>query len=101
MFALGKIGTAFRKHRIGFGSDNLPRVAVRQVSNRIAEYRKLQIGLLDLRCRWGDCKSLDEQVALVRSSEIFRTDQKQSEIVALLGILKKEPPRYVCEIGTS
>jgi predicted O-methyltransferase YrrM len=40
-------------------------------------------------------------VDLIRGHKIFGAIQQHSEIDGLLQILRRDPPRYVCEIGTA
>ena len=112
MSTVQKICSVLDRHPIGLGSQELPRYAfgeffrrtrytLSEFSGRVAEYRKLQLALADLRNSCSHATSLDEVVGAARSNSIFRSDQKQAEIVSLLRILQKNPPHYVCEIGSA
>jgi len=69
--------------------------------NTYRSYRKLRRDLAALRQQAAACQSLDEQVDLIRSHKIFGAIQQRTEITGLLEILRQNPPRYVCEIGTA
>jgi len=69
--------------------------------NSYRSYRKLRRDCADLRKQAAACRSLDEQVDLVRGHQIFGAIQQRSEISGLLEILRQNPPKYVCEIGTA
>jgi cephalosporin hydroxylase len=69
--------------------------------NSYRSYRKLRRDCADLRKQAAACRSLDEQVDLIRGHQIFGAIQQRSEISGLLEILRQQPPRYVCEIGTA
>jgi predicted O-methyltransferase YrrM len=69
--------------------------------NSYRRYRNLRRDFALLRRQAAACKSLEEQVDLIRSHKIFGAIQQRSEITGLLEILRQNPPRYVCEIGTA
>jgi cephalosporin hydroxylase len=69
--------------------------------DRYRNYRTLRRALAALRRQAAACRSLEEQVDLIRSQNIFGAIQQRSEISRLLEILRQDPPRYVCEIGTA
>jgi predicted O-methyltransferase YrrM len=69
--------------------------------NSYRSYRNLRRDFALLRRQAAACKSLEEQVDLIRSHKIFGAIQQRSEITSLLDILHHDPPRYVCEIGTA
>jgi predicted O-methyltransferase YrrM len=75
--------------------------AVCRVPQKIRNYRNMKRDLQALREQYSNCASLEEQVGLVCAHQVFRSDQRGSEIVDLLRLLGKEPPRYVCEIGAA
>jgi len=52
-----------------------------------------------LRQRCAAAGNLEDVVDLFLHSRTFRVNQKRIEILALLGLLQREPPRRVCEIG--
>src|SRR5438045_7223165 len=101
MSTVQKIGSVLDRHPIGLGAQELPRFAFGEFFRRVAEYRKLQLALADLRNSCSHATSLDEVVGAVRSNSSFGSNQKQAEIVSLLRILQKHPPHYVCEIGSA
>jgi len=69
--------------------------------NSYRNYRKLRRDFAALREQASACRSLDEQVDLIRGHKIFGAIQQRSEIAGLLQILRQNPPKYVCEIGTA
>jgi cephalosporin hydroxylase len=69
--------------------------------NSYRSYRNLRRDFAFLRRQAVACKSLEEQVDLIRSHKIFGAIQQRSEITGLLEVLRQDPPRYVCEIGTA
>lgn len=69
--------------------------------DRYQRYRNLRRDSSLLRQKAAACKSLEEQVDLIRSHQIFGAIQQRSEIIGLLELLRHDPPRYVCEIGTA
>jgi predicted O-methyltransferase YrrM len=69
--------------------------------NTYRGYRYLSRDLAALRKQYDALNSLDEQIDLVRGHKVFGAVQRHSEIAGLLKILKQNPPRYVCEIGTA
>jgi cephalosporin hydroxylase len=101
MSLVQKIGSVLDRHPVGLGTQELPRYVFGELFRRVGEYRKLQFALTDLRNFTSQATSLDEVVGAARSNSIFRSDQKQAEIVSLLRILQKHPPHYVCEIGSA
>lgn len=69
--------------------------------NSYRSYRNLRRDFTRLRREAGACKSLEEQVDLIRNHKTFGAIQQRSEITRLLDILRQDPPRYICEIGTA
>jgi predicted O-methyltransferase YrrM len=69
--------------------------------NSYRNYRRLRRDCADLRKQAAACRSLDEQVDMIRGHETFGAIQQRSEIGSLLEILQQNPPKYVCEIGTA
>jgi cephalosporin hydroxylase len=69
--------------------------------DRYRKYRNLRRNLAILRQQAATCRSLEEQVDLIRGHKIFGAIQQRTEITGLLEILQQDPPRYVCEIGTA
>ena len=69
--------------------------------NSYRSYRNLRRDFALLRREAAACQSLEEQIDLIRSHKIFGAIQQRSEITGLLEILRHDPPRYVCEIGTA
>jgi predicted O-methyltransferase YrrM len=69
--------------------------------NTYRNYRKLRRDFADLRWQAAACRSLDEQVDLIRGHQVFGAIQQRSEIARLLDLLRQNPPSYVCEIGTA
>jgi cephalosporin hydroxylase len=82
----------------------LPRAAAERVAFTVNTYRRylqLRRNLDALRRQYAALNSLDEQIDLLRGHQIFGAIQQHSEISGLLELLKQNPPRYVCEIGTA
>jgi cephalosporin hydroxylase len=69
--------------------------------NSYRNYRNLRRDFAALRKQAAACRSLDEQVDLIRSHKIFGAIQQRSEIGGMLEMLRQNPPKYVCEIGTA
>jgi predicted O-methyltransferase YrrM len=76
-------------------------LAVRRIPQRIRNYGNLRREFRAMREQYSHCASLEEQVALICAHQVFRAIQQQGEIIGLLRLLEKDPPRYVCEIGTA
>ncbi len=68
---------------------------------RYRKYRELKLDLAEMRKQYSSCGSLNEQVDVVLNHKVLGALQKPREIIALLNMLQKNPPRYVCEIGTA
>jgi len=82
----------------------LPREAAYRLAfavNTYRRYRDLRRDLDALRQQYAALNSLDERIDLLRGHQIFGAIQQHSEISGLLKVLKRHPPRYVCEIGTA
>ncbi len=82
----------------------LPKAAAARLAfavNTYRRYRELRRDLDALRRQYGALNSLDEQIDLLRGHQIFGAIQQHSEISGLLKVLKQNPPRFVCEIGTA
>ena len=69
--------------------------------DRYRNYRNLRRDLAALRQQAAACSSLEEEIDLIRSHRIFGAIQQRTEIAGLLESLRRDPPRYVCEIGTA
>ena len=69
--------------------------------NSYRRYRALRRDFAAMRKQADACRSIDEKVDLVRGHQIFGAIQQRSEISALLEILRQNPPKYICEIGTA
>jgi cephalosporin hydroxylase len=69
--------------------------------NTYRRYHQLKLDLTTLRKQYAALNSLDEQIDLVCGHKVFGAIQQHSEIAGLLKILRRNPPRYVCEIGTA
>jgi predicted O-methyltransferase YrrM len=76
-------------------------LAVRRIWQEIRNYRSLKRDFKAMCEQYSRCASLEEQVGLIRAHKVFRAVQQHSEIVSLLRLLDKNPPRSVCEIGTA
>jgi cephalosporin hydroxylase len=82
----------------------LPRAAADRLAFAVNTYRRYQLLRRDLdalRRQFAALDSLDEQIDLLRGHQIFGAIQQHTEISGLLKLLKQNPPRYVCEIGTA
>ena len=82
----------------------LPRPAADRLAftiNSYRNYRQLRRDFAALRQQITACRSLDDQIDLIRGHQIFGAIQQPSEIAGLLEILGQNPPKYVCEIGTA
>jgi cephalosporin hydroxylase len=87
-----------------FARTALPKPAADRLAftvNSYRNYRKLRRDFAAMRKQADACRSLDEQVDLIRGHTIFGAIQQRSEISGLLEILRQNPPQYVCEIGTA
>jgi predicted O-methyltransferase YrrM len=69
--------------------------------DRYKRYRNLRRDLALLRQKAVACQSLEEQVDLIRNHQTFGAIQQPTEITGLIELLRQDPPRYVCEIGTA
>lgn len=69
--------------------------------NSYRNYRQLRRDFAALRQQAAACRSLEEQIDLIRGHQIFGAIQQRSEIAGLLEILRQNPPKYICEIGTA
>jgi len=91
---LRRVGKAIRK----------PSLVVDHAEVWLARYRKykeMKLGLAAMRRRCSSCRSLEEQVDVVLREPVLGAMQKPREIIGLLTLLQKDPPRRVCEIGTA
>jgi predicted O-methyltransferase YrrM len=82
----------------------LPRAAAQRLAFAVNTYRRYQDLRRDLdalRRQYAALNSLDEQIDLLRGHQIFGAIQQHNEVSGLLELLKQNPPRYVCEIGTA
>jgi cephalosporin hydroxylase len=91
----------FEKHPIGFGPKDLPRWPFHAVGQRARELGKLRRKLAALKVATDSCRSVEELVDKVQDFPEFRTDQKRSELVSLLTLLARQPPTFLCEIGSA
>jgi cephalosporin hydroxylase len=64
-------------------------------------YRRLGRDLSALRKQYAALNSPHKQIDLIRGHKAFGAIQQHSEIAGLLDILRQNPPKYVCEIGTA
>jgi len=69
--------------------------------HRYRKYRELCRDSAAMRKQAAACRSLVEQVDLIRDHQIFGAIQQRNEIIGLLEMLRQNPPKYVCEIGTA
>jgi cephalosporin hydroxylase len=69
--------------------------------NTYRSYRNLRRDFAALSKQYATLSSLDEQIDLIRAHKVFGAIQQHREIAGLLEILRQNPPRYVCEIGTA
>ncbi|MGA2687142.1 MAG: class I SAM-dependent methyltransferase [Candidatus Korobacteraceae bacterium] len=69
--------------------------------NTYRRYRDLRRALNALCQQYAALNSLDEQIDLLCGHKIFGAIQQHNEVSGLLKVLKQNPPRYVCEIGTA
>jgi predicted O-methyltransferase YrrM len=69
--------------------------------NSYKNYRQLRRELSALHKQANGCTSLEELVELIRAHQIFGAIQQRIEVLSLLRLLAKQPPRYVCEIGSA
>jgi predicted O-methyltransferase YrrM len=82
----------------------LPKAAADRLGFTVAAYRRyrqLRRDLSALRKQYAALSSLDERIDLIRGHQIFGAIQQHNEIAGLLDILRQNPPKYVCEIGTA
>jgi cephalosporin hydroxylase len=82
----------------------LPKAAADRLGFTVAaycRYRQLRRDLSALRKQYAALSSLDERIDLIRGHQIFGAIQQHNEIAGLLDILRQNPPKYVCEIGTA
>jgi cephalosporin hydroxylase len=82
----------------------LPKAAADRLGFTVAafrRYRQLERDLSVLRKQYAALNSLDEQIDLIRGHQVFGAIQQHSEIAGLLDILRQNPPKYLCEIGTA
>lgn len=78
-----------------------PLLAVRRIGQKISNYRRLNRDFKGMYEQYSRCGSLEEQVDFIRAHQVFGAVQQHGEIVSLLRLLEKNPPRSVCEIGTA
>jgi cephalosporin hydroxylase len=69
--------------------------------NTYRSYRHLRREVQDLRKHYAAFESTDERIDLIRTHKVFGAIQQHREIAGLLEILRQNPPKYVCEIGTA
>ncbi len=89
------------RHPFGFGRDNSPRWVLAAGWRRIEEYRHLSRRLRELKASANRSESCAAIYDRLLGFPEFKTDQKRVEILALLARLQQNPPRHLCEIGTS
>jgi len=68
---------------------------------RYRNYREMKVELAEMRKQYWSRASFNEQVDVVLNHKVLGAVQKPREIIGLLQMLQKDPPRYVCEIGTA
>ena len=91
----------FERHPLGFRSNGLPRWAFAAVARRVRHYRRLRTDLTRLKSAADNRSDLGEIFDEVQRHSEFRSDQKKSEILPFLSLLARNPPHYLCEIGSS
>jgi predicted O-methyltransferase YrrM len=82
----------------------LPKAAADRLGLTVAAYRRYrELGrdLSVLHKQYAALNSLDQRIDLIRGHQVFGAIQQHSEIAGLLDILRQNPPKYVCEIGTA
>jgi predicted O-methyltransferase YrrM len=101
VFDLEKDLSLLERHPIGFRSNDLPRWALAAVARRVREYRSLRTNLRRLKDAADKGSDVYELLNGVQRHAEFRSDQKKSEILPFLSLLARDPPHYLCEIGSS
>ncbi|PYS30834.1 MAG: hypothetical protein DMF75_15430, partial [Acidobacteria bacterium] len=91
----------FLKRLIGIRAEAFPRWAFTAISSRIREYRGLRDQLNSLMHATANCETLGDVFDELRRFPSFRADQKRAEILPLLELIAREPPKFACEIGTA
>lgn len=86
---------------IGIGKDDLPRRTVSALTYPVTDYLKLRRHLSELRRKLGKDFSSKTLFEILVEDKLFSTSQKRAEILALLGVIEKTQPKYICEIGTA
>src|ERR1700674_1806689 len=99
LFDLEKELLLLERHPLGFRSNCLPRWAFAAAARRVRDYLRLRTNLARLKSATDGRSDLGEIFDEVERRPEFRSDQKRTEIVALLESLAEKPPRFVCEIG--
>jgi predicted O-methyltransferase YrrM len=90
-----------KRNFIGIGSEAFPRWAFSAIASRMREYRGLREQLNSLRQATADYENPGDVFDELRRFPDFRSDQKRAEILPLLQLIAKDPPKFACEIGTA
>ena len=70
------------------------------ILHSVKEYRKLRAQLTVLKRIAGDCDNLGQLFDEMKRFPDFRTEQKGGELIQVLEQIAKQPPRFLCEIGS-
>jgi predicted O-methyltransferase YrrM len=98
---VGKVRSVLTRHPIGLRATDFPARVLSGVNNRVRDFMRLNKSLAQLRSGAAKCGNLGEVFDEVQQSGEFRTEQKRAEVLSLLEKLAEEPPRFLCEIGSS
>lgn len=95
-----KIGSSLTRPAIGLRVNHLGR-ALPGVKKRVGDFIRLRKSLSQLQRAAAKCGNLGELFDEVQRSGEFRSEQKRTELLALLEHMAKRPPMFLCEIGSS
>lgn len=98
---LGKLRSLLARYPVGLREDELAGRVISGVSNRVRDFLRLNKSLSELRHAAAQCENLGQIFDEVQRSVEFRSEQKRTEVLALLEDLAEEQPRFLCEIGSS
>lgn len=101
LIRIKKLATILRRHPLGLGKEDFPASAVKGIASLIQEQLLLRKALSEVKMKFSLSKSIAECFRLLQNHPLFGSDQKESEILALMRILQTSPPKAVCEIGTA
>jgi predicted O-methyltransferase YrrM len=95
-----KRNAGLSKQPDGFDGTNLTRRVISSSLARLRDYRKLRRQVSELKQATACCRDLGDTFDEVQRFDVFRSDQIRMEFLQFLDLLRKQPPRFLLEIGS-